>query len=532
MVFRTRRSVLVAGASAGAAALAAAAFPFRDRLRPTRPDYQMPEFEGRDARLAEVLDAPPFDVCIVGSGPAGAVLGLELARAGVRTVILEAGVNPSRLARNDRYALLNSATQSGDQMYPLVATRAMMPGGTTALWTGNTPRLLPIDFERNAYTPEGAAWPVTYEHMSPYYDRAEKTLHVTGQPDAPHAAPRVRPLEDEREASNLELKSLLQRAGVSSFDTFRSKMKNGGPIRIARDVLPQFASLPSAAFVQGVTARKLLGSSPDRISGVEVSDLEGNHSVLRARIYVLAAGGVECARRLLLSRSEHFPEGLGNRFDQVGRTFTDHLQRNFTSRVAQDRELRSADLPQVVRSYQYYESAKREGLGGIAFIASVRKTEGTDAELLLTASFELDPAPGNRVTLEDAQLDVHGDPVAHLHFSATGRDRATGERAVELLRDVAGKVNARNLEELPPHWAHHHLGTVRMGNDERTSVVDRNLKVHGVRNAYALTSGNFVTSGPANPTLLIVAFAHRLAEHLVANLGESTLDTATTRVAL
>jgi glucose dehydrogenase len=512
--------------------MGAAALLLRDRMRTPAPDYQMPEFEGRDAQLSEVLAAPPFDVCIVGSGPAGAVLGLDLARAGVRTVILEAGVNPSRLAKNDRYALLNAATQSGDQSYPLVATRAMMPGGTTALWTGNTPRLLPIDFERNAYTPDGTAWPVTYAQMSPYYDRAEETLRVAGQPDAPHAAPRTRPLEYEQKAGNREVKALLRRADVSAFDTFRSKMRNGGPIRVARDILPQFARSSFAAFVQGVTARRLVGSSPDRISGVEVSDLEGNHSVLRARIYVLAAGAVECARRLLLSRSEHFPEGLGNRFDQVGRTFTDHLQRNFTSRLVPDSLLRSARLPQIVRSYQFYESAKREGLGGIALFASLRKTDAEDIEFMLTGSCELDPAPTNRVTLDESQRDVHGDPVPHLHFSATGRDRVTIERMVGIVRDVAGKLNARELQELPPHWAHHHLGIVRMGNDERTSVVDRNLKVHGVRNAYALTSGNFVTSGPANPTLLIVAFAHRLAEHLIGELRGATFDAATTKVGL
>src|SRR5262245_45535609 len=111
MVSRTRRSVLVAGASAGAVAIVGAALMLRERTRPPQLDFQMPEFEGSEATLAEVQDAPPFDVCIVGSGPAGSLLGLELARAGVRTVILEAGVNPSRLAKNDRYALLNVATQ-------------------------------------------------------------------------------------------------------------------------------------------------------------------------------------------------------------------------------------------------------------------------------------------------------------------------------------------------------------------------------------------------------------------------------------
>jgi choline dehydrogenase-like flavoprotein len=497
-------------------------------MRAPRLDYEMPEFEGRDVRLSDVLDAPPFDACIVGSGPAGAVLGLQLARAGVRTVILEAGVNPSRIT--ERYAQLNVATQSGDTSYPLIATRAMMPGGTTALWTGNTPRLLPIDFERNAYTPEGTAWPVSYEEMSPYYDLAEQTLHVAGEANAAYAAPRTRPLAQAHRGSNRAVKALLKRADVSAFDTFRSRMQNGGPTRIARDVLPEFSRLPSAAFVQGATARRFVSGSPDRIEGVEVSNADGARSILRARTYILAAGGIECARRLLLSRSESFPEGLGNRFDQVGRTFTDHLQRNFTARVRPDWRLRWADLPQTVRSYQFYESSKREGIGGIALFATLRKTSGPEVELLLTGSCELEPVATNRVTLDESQRDVYGDAVAHLHFNATERDRITSERMVAIIRDVASKVGAHELQELPPHWAHHHLGTVRMGNDERTSVVDRHLKVHGVRNAYVLTSGNFVTCGPANPTLLIVALAHRLAGHLIAELRSSALELTTTKV--
>jgi choline dehydrogenase-like flavoprotein len=80
------------------------------------------------------------------------------------------------------------------------------------------------------------------------------------------------------------------------------------------------------------------------------------------------------------------------------------------------------------------------------------------------------------------------------------------------------RLGAKDITELPTHWGHHHLGTVRMGANPRTSVVDADHCVHGVRNLFVLTSGNFVTSGPANPTLLIVALAHRLAEHLSARM--------------
>jgi glucose dehydrogenase len=527
---RTRRSVLIAAFSVGAASAGVGAIALRRHLRAPKPEYGMPEFEGPEARLSEVLDAPPFDVCIVGSGPAGAVLGLQLAQSGIRTVILEAGVTPSRLAKDERYSQLNVATQSGDHPYALTATRALMPGGTSSLWTGNTPRLLPIDFEQNAYTPAGTGWPVTYAHMNDYYERAEESLHVTGESNVRYVAPRSHALPDQRRGGNRALKAMLAKVGVVSFDTFRSRGPTGGPVRVARDILPSFARLPDAAFVSGITVRWLLGSAPDRISGALVRDMDGNESTVRARVFVLATGAVECARRLLLSRSEHFPDGLGNRFDQVGRTFADHLYCNFTSTIADHHVFLGGPMPQVVRSFQFYEVFKRKGLGSVGLTAALRETEKPGLELSLTGECELEPSPANRVTLDEAVTDVFGDPVAHLHFSASERDVETKRQMCDVIYRLATQMNAYDVQQLPPHWGHHHLGVVRMGHNERTSVVDANLKLHGVRNAYAITSGNFVTSGPANPTLLIVALAHRLAEHVIARMREGAYEASPAQV--
>lgn len=468
-------------------------------------------------------------MCIVGSGPAGASLGLQLARSGVRTLIVEAGANAREMVRDGRYALLGHATTSGDLAYPVLASRMMMmPGGTSAIWTGNAPRLLAIDFERTAYTPEGAPWPIDYWTLEPWFVEAEALLRVGGESDAPYAAPRSRPLPREARNVNLTVKSLLRAAGVVGVTTFRSRsMHARGPVRIARDVLPWFARLPGAMLMPRVTARRLLvAGGTDELAGVLLEDLAGRRRLVRARAYVLAAGGIECARRLLLCRSARFPDGIGNAHGLVGAGFTDHLIPQFIAQLTLPRPPEQP-LPQTVRCFQFYESFKRAGLGSLYLSARLDPPHGADPQLCtlaLTADCELFPSVQNRVSLDHGAHDAFGDPVAHLHLHASAPDRATLRAARAVARDIFRRIGAVQVEELPLRWGYHHIGTVRMGRDPATSVVDANLRVHGLRNLFLVTSGNLVTSGPANPTLLIVALAQRLARHLLGRLHEGSLE--------
>jgi glucose dehydrogenase len=529
--FASRRNFLLA--SAGALALPAAPAAWRLLQRTPKESGSIAEYAGPTATLQELRTCAPLDVCVVGSGPAGTLLGIHLARAGVRTLIVEAGVNPSDMARDPRYALLNQGEVTGDLLYPLTASRMLTPGGTTALWTGNTPRLLPIDFERNAYTPPGADWPVSYAALEPYYCRAERTLGVSGDSEAPHSAPRncSLPYETGRGA-NTALKRVLARAGVEGAQTFRSRSMQAGPIRVARDLLPVFARYSNALFASGIVARRFKTTGDGTVTAVELQDLAGERHELTARCFVLASGGIESARRLLLSRSEAFPNGLGNQSDLVGRTFSDHPTLQFVAQVPNVGH-RPGDLPQILRCFQFYEPFKRQGLGSVYLAIGLRDTDppGPHGLLNINVDVELWPATTNRVMLDDTVRDPLGDPALRLHLAASEQDRATFNAARSLVRDLALKAGANAVEEIPLKWSYHHLGTVRMGANPRTSVVDADLKVHGTRNLYAVTSGNFVTPGVSNPTLLIVALAHRLAPHLLASLRAGAFASVTEAVA-
>ncbi len=90
--------------------------------------------------------------------------------------------------------------------------------------------------------------------------------------------------------------------------------------------------------------------------------------------------------------------------------------------------------------------------------------------------------------------------------------------ARSLIRRIYRDLKATNIVGSNLTWAHHHMGTCRMGNDPRTSVISRDLRVHDSPNLYVAGSASFVTGGAARPTLALIALSHRLAEHLTHRL--------------
>jgi choline dehydrogenase-like flavoprotein len=136
---------------------------------------------------------------------------------------------------------------------------------------------------------------------------------------------------------------------------------------------------------------------------------------------------------------------------------------------------------------------------------------------------EQQPNPSSRISLSE-RVDAFGMPRIRVDWRYTAADVRTVARSLELLREDFAHSHAGTFDydastveaEMIRYGAYggHHIGTARMGSDPRTSVVDRDCRVHGVANLYVAGSAVFPTSSQANPTLTIVALALRLAEHL------------------
>ena len=496
------------------------------------------------ARVADIDENTLFDVCIIGSGFAGAILGDTLAKRGLKTVILESGPDIRSQSGDVRFHQLDAYRSIGPIDYPLQSTRFRGVGGTSWLWGGMSLRLHPSDFEVNSYTPAGAAWPIRYNDLQTYYLKAEEALRVRGGARSKYHPPRkaAYPLKPDRDLGPLQ--SILKKASIVLSDVPFSTAKDHensfgrdrfGPfVKMTETYLPSFQQSPQGVLIAGATVTRLNADASGAISAAEVQDLDRNRKLLRARAYVVACGGLETPRLLLLSRSTAFPQGLGNHSDLVGRCFMEHRPAVFHTHIRGGWSGFSTSQLKG-QTYQFYEPSKKAGFGGIVLHFHV---EGAvDGQLLrrfaIGKSFsqlisrgmevgivsEMQPSPDNRVTLNPSVKDFFGNPGASLHLSETEADVKTVNRGRELVRKVFADLGVTGYKEAPrSHWGHHHMGTCRMGDDPRTSVVDKHLRVHGASNAYVAGSSVFVTSGVANPTLTLTALTFRLADHLTAAL--------------
>jgi choline dehydrogenase-like flavoprotein len=239
------------------------------------------------------LDASePYDVCIIGSGFAGTVVGRDLVDSKVRTLMLESGGSLSRWLVDSRLRKLAAYEVSGYTDYPTTRTRARARGGTSNFWTGRSERFHPSDFADHPYTPPDNPWPLTYEALEPYYERAEQTLRVRGSSLSSYMSPRKKDLPVPTRLDISSLKSTLAKAGVTVDDSPTATPRKALRFfRLHRELLPGFLASPYGTLVSGVTVTRLIEDRDRRIVGVEAHTLDGTKKVACAKLYVVACGG-------------------------------------------------------------------------------------------------------------------------------------------------------------------------------------------------------------------------------------------------
>lgn len=490
------------------------------------------------------LDATePYDVCVIGSGPAGTIAATTLASHGVRTLLLESGNSLATWAFDSRLKDLAEYEVAGNAAYPTERTVSRLLGGNSNFWTGRCERFHPSDFEPHAYTPEGNPWPFRFEDMQPFYLRAEKTLRVRGGEPSDYAQPREAPFPFPPRPDITALKRYMdEKAGLTLDDSPTATPRKGLRFfRVQKEVLPEFLSSCYGTLVSGVTATRLLDGGDGSICGVRVQTLDGVEKVARARLYVVCCGGLQTPRLLLLSRSERWPDGVGNSWDRVGRGFNEHPSLNFYGKVRPDRVTLSPKHA-LGRTHQFYDALRDEGLGAIHAVviqswvfpnhllrhrlADVPKhlfkilARAVRPTLYMSPTLEMKPVDGNRVTLSEENVDPFGDPIARLTLNFSEEDLRLLQRSRELVLSTLEAAGATDIDEIEQTWSRHHIGACRMGTDPRVSVVDENLCVHGCENLFLCGAEVFTTGAAVQPVLTIAALAHRLGDHLPAVLRE------------
>ncbi len=455
-----------------------------------------------------------FDVCIIGSGFAGTLLGLQTAAAGLRTVVVEAATLPDDSGRGESVANSFRSTNSGSTSYNVDRSRLIAVGGTSNHWSGVVTRMRPVDLRQRSEFGQSVDWPISYGDLEPYYCRSEQILSVSGHaPVEGVEPPRSCPYPEQKSAAQRSPRVVLDGRALRFFPVARSS-RSGGPVRLVEREVPRFAAAEAATLLTGLQATRLVTEDGSSVDHVELRSVTGGLERVEAREFVVAAGVIETPRLLLLSQSRWFPRGIGNGNDLVGRYFVTHPAYRWGTRmVPADSVFPVGASFTAFRTDDFADAFARKQLNACSFQMESRAGD----RFVWKAQPEIEPRPENRVSLSGTVKDPRGIPVPDIHFGYSSRDlrtRAEAERILGAQRRALG-IRRRSAQRSDVfRW--HPSGACRMGFDADSGVVDSNLKVFGMRNLYLSGAAVFPTAGTANPTNTVVALALRLADHLIS----------------
>jgi choline dehydrogenase-like flavoprotein len=451
-------------------------------------------------------------------------------------------------------------------------------GGGSLHYTANFWRFHEIDFnERSVLGPIAgtgfADWPLTYADLEPYYTKVEWEIGVSGLAGVnPFDPPRSKPYPMpplpvkssgvlfERGARKLGWHPVPAPMAINSVPyRGRSACVHCGFCHgFACEVRAKASSLTTVIPEAEATGRcevrsdsyvfRIETNQAGRATGVSYFDRDRTERFQRARAVVVCANGAETPRLLLMSASSQFPNGLANSSGLVGK----YLMFNTNTRTVGvfEHELNEYKSVQVTRIvHDFYDSDPARGYyGGGGLDARIgpqpttwalrTATEGPSWGREFKARLREFPrsmqvachgtslaVESNNVTLDPELKDAWGLPAIRVTYKDHPDDLATSrflqDRGAEILA-AAGALRATRAPVAPQTSSVHLLGTCRMGNDSRTSVIDKDHRSHDVRNLFLCDGSSLVTSGRGQPTMTIQALAFRAGERIArfARRGE------------
>ena len=306
----------------------------------------------------------PHDVCVIGSGPAGAFVAHELVAAGARVVLVEAGeaVTPGRLSHlppsafrhrgswEERQAPYYPDGIAGEVRYQTAAIsvdRIRVLGGRSVHWNAVCLRFSPDDFREKSVGGMEEDWPISYQELAPYYAYVERTIGVCGTreglavlPDGEFSGPPP-PLRCAEQIAALACRQ----AGLRLIPTRKAlQVGPGGPrapchycgrcmlgcdvgaiFTTPNTLLPRALATGRLTLRTGALVRQLHLGADGLVRAASVVDRKtGGDEEIRARVFVVSCGSIESARLLLNSACARHPNGLANSSDLVGRYLTGH----------------------------------------------------------------------------------------------------------------------------------------------------------------------------------------------------------------
>jgi choline dehydrogenase-like flavoprotein len=516
-----------------------------------------------------------FDVIIIGTGAGGGTLAWALAPTGKRILLLERGNYVPREKANwdSRFVNLEGKYQTketwldkdGKSLHPHTNYYV---GGNTKFYGAALFRLRKEDFgELRHHGGISPAWPISYDDLEPYYTRAEQLYHVHGNrgedpTDPPASAPfpfpavshepRMQQMHEDFAAQGLKpfhvpLGVQLDEKNPHSSKCIRCNTCDGFPCLVYAKSDAQVCAVDPALAHGNVTllTNALVKKLETNAAGREVTrvivERNGVTETYSANIVVVSCGAINSAALLLRSANDKHPRGLANSSDTVGRHYMGHVN---SVLMAISKCPNPTVFQKTLALNDFYFGSKEweYPMGHISFVGKL------DGETLkagappLVPGFTLDlmaqhsidfwltsedlPDPNNRVTLDRSGKIVlqykPNNEEGHQRLISKLKQLMQNQRKCTMHgHECHQGLFARSLfigERIPLAGVAHQNGTIRFGNDPKTSALDPNCKAHDVDNLYVVDGSFFPSSGAVNPALTIMANALRVADHLKSRL--------------
>lgn len=437
-------------------------------------------------------------------------------------------------------------------------------GGSTIIFAGAWPRALPSDFRVRSLDGIADDWPISYFDLLPYFYRTDRDFGVSALPGNPGYPPDTQdapmpPLPIG--AAGLKVARAHARLGWHwwpEMNSINSTPYDGRRPCVQRSTCQSGCNEGAKASTDATHWPKAIALGAQLITGARVSRIETNEKGLAtgatwidgeghehfqpAQVVVLAANAIGTPRLLLLSANARFPDGLANSSGLVGKRLMMHPFANVAGLFEEPLMSWQGQFGDLIESLEFYETDEKRGFvrgarwgmaptGGPINAAlpsrAGEQTWGPDHHLAFKTTFghganwglfgEDLPDETNTVALSKSLVDSSGIAAPEIHYHMSDNTRRMLDFHIERAKESLLEAGAFKVEvdRLMRYSGWHLLGTARMGEDPKSSVLDKWNRSHDVPNLYVVDGSCFVTSSGVNPTSTIVAIALRAAEHMV-----------------
>lgn len=492
-----------------------------------------------------------YDFCIIGSGASGTMAALELIQEGFKVLVLEKGPNVTNnltyddilLASEPAYARMENGAW-GLMGYPWTTCNV---GGGTVFYGGISFRYKEVDFDTsNLLSNIGLSteWPYNYSALSPYYAEVEELLGVSGNPKSDPFCPSDHfrypnpPINYTIQAEILHDSS--KKLGLNPFPTplailsenYKGRKKCTNSSACIENICANKSKSDSLLFLDKITKEanfklfsgidviRLHRNKENTVNYVEsVGVIDNAKYKFKARCFILACNAIQSARILLNSKDQWSPNGIGNNFDMVGRTFCQKLSgyvigylpnyQNISTRINN-----TGPFSTIAYTDYYVSDEFPFSLGGIIYEAKYGFSYSDQQEgLIIRLECIISDIPDlkNRIRINNADNKVIID--YNPHPLDLVRLRKLMQKAEIILKNAGCKEISFESSGFGLGSCHLH-GTCRYSNNDKEGVLDVNSKVYGVENLYIIDGSFMPYPASANPTLTIQAHALKTARYL------------------